>query len=50
MEFINALRAFIASTALVLLSTSVLPAAELVIPDNVIFERGIEYSNPDPRM
>ena len=24
-----------------------LPAADLAIPDNVIFEKGIEYSNPD---
>lgn len=25
----------------------VAPAAELAVPDNVVFERGIEYSNPD---
>ena len=27
--------------------TGAASAAELVVPDNVIFERGIEYSNPD---
>ncbi len=27
--------------------TSVVTAAELVVPDNVIFERGIKYANPD---
>lgn len=29
--------------------TTISSAAELVIPDNVIFERGVEYANPDGR-
>ena len=32
---------------LVAIGTYIGAAAELVVPDNVIFERGIEYSNPD---
>ena len=36
-----------ASIAILLLATGVVPGAELVIPDNVTFERDLEYSNPD---
>lgn len=38
---------FITIIAAVLLSVVASPAADLVIPDNVTFERDIEYSNPD---
>ena len=43
MKTLPALRAVLFAVLL----TGVASAAELVVPDNVIFERGIEYSNPD---
>ena len=43
MKFLLTLRA----AFFAVLWTSAAAAAELVVPDDVIFERGIEYSNPD---
>ena len=43
MKLFQTLRAVLCTA----LCTGAATAAELLIPDNVIFERGIEYSNPD---
>ena len=43
------MRAFIVSSAALILSATLAPllAADLAVPDNVTFERGIEFTNPD---
>jgi acetyl esterase/lipase len=46
-EFLPALRLLVAFFAALCLSSSGIRAGESVIPESVIFERDIEYSNPD---
>jgi acetyl esterase/lipase len=47
MKFITPFRTFFTFIMVGFVSTCISHAAELIVPDNVTFERGIEYANPD---